>query len=189
MGLYFGFVLETVLITGHFCYCWAVLTQDSVYTEHRPALPLTPPHQWTGWGCQDSWPGEQRDTPHFVVSCSATKVGKYKEGRTVRVMVFASTSPCYVCGSLVFLEISEPLAVHWKWWMNFLFSFACVCVTFASLTKLSLSQPTRFSCTSLPHPTTREWMSDCMGLSCKLGLNHHITTLSSVFSTVKGKGY
>ena len=45
MGLCFGFVLETVLITqGCFSSCWAGLR------ELRPFLPLTPPQQQAGGG-------------------------------------------------------------------------------------------------------------------------------------------
>lgn len=51
MQLYFGFVLETRLIThGCFSYSWAALTQQSHF------LVLTPPHKQGSQHSQDSWP-------------------------------------------------------------------------------------------------------------------------------------
>lgn len=88
MGLYFGFVLKTELLTpGYFNYCWAVLTQS------RPFLFVIPPHQRVGWGCMRSWEGthpgqltpkggqkgqrpDKRDAPYFIASCSAYKPGQ-----------------------------------------------------------------------------------------------------------------
>jgi len=45
MGLRFGFLLETLLVTQRcFRYCWAVLTQCQ-------GLFFFPPHQWGVRGC------------------------------------------------------------------------------------------------------------------------------------------
>ena len=64
------------------------LLLSSAYTESRPFLLLTPPHQRVGWGCT-SWEGtqlgqltptDQRDIPYHMMSCSAYKAGE-EEGR------------------------------------------------------------------------------------------------------------
>jgi len=80
MGLCFGFVLKTILITlGCFSCFPAVLTQSG------PFLLLVPPHQQVGWGCTRSWEGtqlgqltsgDQRDVPYRMTSWSATKAGR-----------------------------------------------------------------------------------------------------------------
>uniref|UniRef100_A0A8B9YXA4 non-specific serine/threonine protein kinase n=1 Tax=Buteo japonicus TaxID=224669 RepID=A0A8B9YXA4_9AVES len=55
------------------------LLLSSAYTESRPFLLLTPPHQQVGWGCTRSWertqlgqltPNDQRDIPDHMTSCS-----------------------------------------------------------------------------------------------------------------------
>lgn len=52
MGLCFGFVLKTVLITHRcFRYCWAVLR------EAQPLLLSTRPHQQVDWQCRRTWEG------------------------------------------------------------------------------------------------------------------------------------
>jgi len=60
------------------------LLLSSSYTESRPFLLLTPPHQRVGWGCTRTWeetrPGQLtqtdlRDIPHHMMPCSATKLG------------------------------------------------------------------------------------------------------------------
>ena len=62
-----------------------LLLLSSAYTESRPSLLLTPPHQWVGWGCTragraqspDRWtPTCQRDIPCHTTSWSAYKVGR-----------------------------------------------------------------------------------------------------------------
>ena len=64
------------------------LLLSSAYTESRPLLLLTPPHQRAGWGCRSSWegtqlweltPAGQRDFPYRTVSRSAYKAGGKKE--------------------------------------------------------------------------------------------------------------
>lgn len=190
VGLYFWFVLETVLITGRFCYCWAVLTQRSVYTEHKPVLPHPTNEQAGGTKTADQG---TRGISH-TVWCHAQQQswGNRKEGEDSQWWCLPSQVTVMCVGAWFSWKCLNPcLSIGSGEWIScfLLLVCVCVCVTFSLLTKLPLSQPTRFSSTSLPHPTTGEWRSDCMGLSCKLGLNHHITTLSPVFSTVKGKGH
>ena len=94
MGLCFGFVLETVLITqGCFSCCWAVPTQSQGLFCFS-----TPPHQRVGWGCTRSWEGtqlgqltptDQRDIPYHMTSWSAYKAGgRRRKGGTFGVMAF-----------------------------------------------------------------------------------------------------
>ena len=56
---------------------------SSAYTESRPFLPLTPPHQRVGSGSTRSWertqlgqltPTDQRDIPYHMTSCSVYKL-------------------------------------------------------------------------------------------------------------------
>ena len=63
--------------------------------------------------------------------------------------------------------------------MNSSLCFALlVCAAFALPIKLSLSQTMSFLTVILPIlspvPTQREGASSCMGLSCRLGLNHNM---------------
>ena len=60
------------------------LLLSSAYTEARPFLLLTPPHQRLGWGYTRSWeatqlgqrtPTDQRDIPYHMTSCSAYRAG------------------------------------------------------------------------------------------------------------------
>ena len=84
MGLYFGFVLKTVMIIQLcFRYCWAVLT-------HSWSLFCCSPHQRAGWGCTRSWegaqpgqltPADQRGIPCRRTSCSVYKVGGKEVGQ------------------------------------------------------------------------------------------------------------
>ena len=59
IGLCFGFVLEAVVIdnTGMFS-----LLLSSAYTELRPFLLLTPPHQRAGWGVHKKLGGDTAGT-------------------------------------------------------------------------------------------------------------------------------
>jgi len=63
---------------------------SSSYTESRPFLLLTPPHQQAGWGCTRGWEGtqlgqltpkDQRDMPYNMMSCSIVKSCGKKEER------------------------------------------------------------------------------------------------------------
>ena len=67
------------------------LLLSSAYTESRPFLLLTAPHQQGGWGCTKSWedtqlgqltPTDQRDTAYHMMSCSAYKAGRRQGGRS-----------------------------------------------------------------------------------------------------------
>ena len=166
MRLYFGFVLETVLIIqGCFCCCWAVLT------ESRPLLLLTPPHQRVGWGAQevgrghswDSWPQLTKGVFH-TRWCHAQQCKSWGKRRKVGmfgVMPFVFPSNCYMCWSPAFLE---HLPADGKWWMNSLFCFVCTydfCFTYYYLLCLYLN-PRVFSLLliwfSLPsHCEGSEW--------------------------------
>lgn len=78
MGLYFGLMLETMLVTQ--ChYCRSVITESSSLF-----LLLTAPYQWAGWGCRSSWDAvqlgqltltDQRGILYHMMSCSAYKAG------------------------------------------------------------------------------------------------------------------
>ena len=82
------------------------LLLSSAYTESRPFLLLTPPHQRVGWGCTRSWegtqpgqlpPAAQRDIPDHRMSCSAHKAGgRRRKGGTFRVTAFVFPSNRYV---------------------------------------------------------------------------------------------
>lgn len=52
IGLYFGFVIEKVLIRQG-----CLLSLSSVCTEPKHFLPLTPPHQRLSWSCTRRWEG------------------------------------------------------------------------------------------------------------------------------------
>lgn len=105
MGLCFGFVMKTVLITQR---CFLLLS--SVSMDSRSFLLLTPPQQRGDWGCTRSWeetepwqltPTAHRDIPDRMESCLATKAGgRRKNGETVGVMAS--------------LHMMEPPACSWK---------------------------------------------------------------------------
>ena len=81
------------------------LLLSSAYTESRPFLLLTAPHQRGGWGCTRSWEGtqpgqltptDQRDIPYRMASCSAYKAGRRRrKGGTFGVMSFVFPSNRY----------------------------------------------------------------------------------------------
>lgn len=63
-----------------------LLLLSSAHTASRPLLFLSPPHQQAGQGCTRSrdrtQPGQltptvQRDTPHYMASCSAWKLREW----------------------------------------------------------------------------------------------------------------
>ena len=178
MGLCFGFVLKTVLITqGCFLYC--------SYTEPRPFLLLPPPQQRAGWGGTRSWEGTQlgqltptdhRDIPDHMVSCAACKAG----GRRRK----GGCSEWWRLSSQVAIRRDGAL-LSWRWLNTCLLMgsgklIPCLallaCTAFALPIKLSLSQPMNFLTFTLPilSPilTQGEWASRHVGLSCRLGLNH-----------------
>ena len=138
-----------------------LLLLSSAYTESRPFLLLTPPHQRAGWGCTRSWEGTQlgqltptaqRDIPDHMTSCSAYKAGGRRgKAGTIGAMAFVFPSHRYAWWSPAFLEVAEHLPANGKRRMNSLFCFALlVRVAFALPIKLSLSQPTSFLTFTLP---------------------------------------
>lgn len=64
-----------------------LLLLSRAHRTSRPLLFLTPPHQWAGQGCtrsqrRQTQPGQlttavQRDTPHYMASCSAWKLSEW----------------------------------------------------------------------------------------------------------------
>ena len=119
------------------------LLLSRAYTQSRPFLLLTPPHQRAGWGCTRNWEGtqsgqlsptDQRDIPYHMTSCSAYKAGgKRRNGGTFRGMVFVFPSNGYAWWSPAFLEMAEHLPAHGKEQINSLFCFACMrgfCLTY-----------------------------------------------------------
>ena len=82
---------------------WLLLS--SAYTESRPFLLLTPPHQRVGWGGTRSWKGtqlgqltptDQRAIPYHMVSCLAYKAeGTRRKEETFRLMAFVFPSNHY----------------------------------------------------------------------------------------------
>lgn len=92
IGLYFGFVIEKVLIRQG-----CLLSLSSVCTEPKPFLPLRLSYLWVGWGCTRFWrgeltPGDHRDIPNHMASCSNIMLGG-KEGKMLRVMLSVCPDP------------------------------------------------------------------------------------------------
>lgn len=88
--------------------------------------------------------------------------------------------------SPAFLEMTEHLPAPGKWGRNSLFCF--MCVAFALLVKLHLTQPMSFPIFTLlipyPIPLGRgAWSSSCVGHSCWLGLNHRADPSEFLFYT------
>lgn len=155
-----------------------MLTQSSVYTEHIPALPLIPPHHWTGWGCQDRTADQL--TKGYPTLCgvmlSNKSWGNRKEEEDSQRWCLSSQVTATTMGAwFSWRGLNTCLSISGGEWISYF--VLLVCVSFALLIKLSLSQPTRFSSSSLPHSTAGKWMSDCMGLNCQLGLNHNMVHL------------
>ena len=148
-----------------------LLLLSSAYTEPRPFLLLTPPHQQVGWGCTSSWEGTQPGqlTPTdlkgypmpYDVMLSIWSWGKKKEG--------GECSEWWCLSSQVMFTHDGALRC-WRWLNTCLLMgsselFPCfdllACTAFALPTKLSLSQPTSFLTFTLwfsPHPTVK-WVS------------------------------
>ena len=135
------------------------LLLSSAYTESRPFLLLTPPHQQEGWGCTRTWEGtqlgqltptDQRDIPHHMASCSAYKAGgRRRKGGTFGVMAFVFPIHRYTWWSPAFLEMAEHLPANGssEWIPCFVL---LACTAFALPIKLSLTQPTCFLTFTLP---------------------------------------
>lgn len=116
--LWFGFVLDTVLITQACFSYWAGLTQGQ-------GLSCSSPHRWSSWGftrsCRDiaGDPTDPRDIPGHPASFSHKKLGKKEEGSDIDVIL--------LWWSLAVLGMAEHLPTLGKWEMNSSFCFACVC--------------------------------------------------------------
>ena len=116
MGLCFGFVLKTVLITqGCFRYCWAVLTQSQglfCFSPH-PTSEQAGGAQEAGRGhSRDSWPQLTKGIVH-TIGCHAQliKLGE-EEGRwghlALRRFVFPSNHYTW--------WMWKGSARDWQWW-------------------------------------------------------------------------
>ena len=152
MGLCFGFVTKTVLVTqGYFNYCWTVLAQHQgllCFSPH-PTSKQAGDAQEAARGHSQLTPTDQRDTPRRMASCWAiSTMGKKEEGEMFGAMASVFPSNCDTWWSPAFLEMAEQLPAGGKWWMNSLFRFACV--AFALPIKLCLSQPMSSHTFTLP---------------------------------------
>ena len=149
MGLRFGFVLKTVLIIEVFS-----LLLSSAYTESRPFLLLTPPHQWAGWGCTRSWEGtqpgqltptDQRDIPHHMTYCAQHVKLEEEEGKGGRLEWWRLSSQVTVTRDGALLSwgrLNTCLLMGSGEWIPCFALLACT--AFALPIKLSLSQSMSF---------------------------------------------
>ena len=149
MGLCFGFVLRTVLITqGCFCYCWAVLTQSQglFCSSHHPTSEWAGGAQGVGRGhSRDSWPQLTKGISHTIWRhAQHIKLGE-EEGRRAHLERWRLSSQVTVT--------RDGALLSWRWLNSCLTMgsgewipcFALlVCAAFALPVKLSLSQPTNF---------------------------------------------
>ena len=135
------------------------LLLSSSYTESRPFLLLTPPHQWVGWGCTRSWegtqlgqltPADQRDMIPYDVMLSIWSSRKKEERGDVQSDGGLSSQVTAMC---------DGALLSWRWLntclprgsSEWILCFALLAwVAFALPIKLSLSQPMSFLTFTLP---------------------------------------
>lgn len=141
---------------------------------------LTPLHQQGVWGwtriCEgihlgQLTPSDQRDIPDHIASCSAYKTGKegWREDVQSKVVFFPKTplsvmEPCFSGDGWTPASPWEAVNAH----LVLLCLYAQLLLyllNFISTHEFSHLYP--FS--SLPHPTSVESVSSCVGLSCLVG--------------------
>ena len=149
MGLWFGSVLRTVLITqGCFCYCWAVLTQSQglfCFSHHTTSEEVEVVQEAGRGRSWDSWPQLTKGIFHTIWRhAQHLKQGEEEERG-------GCSEWCRLPSQVTVTRGGALLS--WRWLNTCLLMGSCelipcfallACVAFALPIKLSLSQPTSF---------------------------------------------
>lgn len=127
------------------------------------------------------------DSPCHRVLCAAVKAEERRRKQGLfGVMAFALPSNHYVRWSPDFQEAAGHLPADRKHWMNSFLCFVCAC-SFASLIKLSSSEPVEFShlCSSKFSPPSHCAGSEQPAIWTLLAADwDQLTTVTTVFSKV-----
>ena len=168
MGLCFGFVLKTVLVTqGCFRWSWAGFTQSQglFCSSLRPTSEQAGGHKElagdTAGTAEPNWP-KGYAMPYDTMLSIQSWGNKKERGDVWSYVVFPSNH--YTWWSPAFLKMAEHQLADQKWWKNSLFCFACVhsfCFTCSTAFILTHEFSCFYPSDSLSHRTwggVNEWL-------------------------------